>query len=164
VQAGNCADVVAACETVCQGHGKSCWVKKNSTNTKDSTRRVHLKCFSAKKGSPVEGTSDPCTFFVSAVEGDKATPPAHVRITKCETGHTCSHGQDRKRAVSSRVRKLQSDTSVNCIPMSGREGGNCKQLAEMILQKDGHAPVFCNLFIALFRFSVAGEAALFCTR
>ena len=164
VQAGNCADVIAACETLCQGLGKSCWVKKNSTNRNDSTRRVHLKCFSAKKWNPVEGTSGPCPFFVSAVEGDKATPPSHVRITKCETGHTCSHGKDRQRAVPARVRKLQSDTLESFIPMSGRRGGNCKQLAEMVLQKDGCVRGYCIFFIALFLFSVVGEARLFCTR
>jgi hypothetical protein len=105
-QPGNCADVIAACETLCQGLGKSCWVKKNSLNGKGASRRIHLECFSARKGKPVGGTSDICPFYVSCVEGDKATPPVHSRITTCETGHTCTHGKDRKRAVSDRVRRL----------------------------------------------------------
>ena len=147
VQPGNCTDVIAACETLCQGLGKSCWVKKNSLNGKDSSRRTHLKCFSCRKGKPVGDASDICPFFVSCVEGDKATPSGHVRITTCETGHTCTHGKDRKRAVPSRIRELQSDTLESFVPVSGRLGGNAKQLADMILQKDGYYAWLFFIFI-----------------
>ena len=73
-----------------------------------------------KMGSLPRELRTPVLFLFGALEGDKTTPPAHVRITTCEIGHFCSHGKDLKRAVATKVRRLDDQASFQKAGMMRR--------------------------------------------